>query len=139
MTNLIVDKEYKCKIPEKRLKLVIKHAIELGDLKTNSQLQLLLTDDIKIRTLNRKYRGIEEVTDILTFPSELPDESFLGDIVIDIEQAARQKGSNNLDDELIVLFIHGILHLIGYDHIRSEDRIRMMIKENEYRSFIKEK
>jgi probable rRNA maturation factor len=138
MTNLVVSKDCKCRIPRKRLESIIRQAIVWGDLKSDSQFQLLITTDENISELNRKYRGIEVITDILTFPSEVPGSSFLGDIVIDIQQAARQKGSHSLDVELVVLFIHGILHLIGYDHMRKDDRNRMLIKENEYLSFIKE-
>jgi probable rRNA maturation factor len=138
MTNLIISKECKCRIPRHKMSLIAQHAVDLGDISTASQFQVLITDDDKMRVLNRKYRGYDEITDILTFPADIPDPSFLGDIIIDIQQADRQKGSHSLENELIILLIHGILHLIGYDHIRKEDRNRMLIKENEYRSFMKE-
>ncbi len=139
MTNLSVSKDCQCRIPRKRIADIITHAIELGDIKSDAQIQLLMTHDVQISELNRRYRGLNEITDILTFPSEVPESSFLGDIVIDIQQAARQKGNHRLENEIVILFIHGILHLIGYDHIRKEDRNRMLLKETEYRSFIKEK
>jgi probable rRNA maturation factor len=138
MKNLVVSKDCHCRIPRITFERIIGKAIEVGDLNPDSQFQLLITDDDKIRELNRKYRGIDGITDILTFPSEVPDSNFLGDIVIDIQQATRQKESHSLDNELIILFIHGVLHLIGYDHIRNEDRNRMLIKENDYRTLIKE-
>jgi probable rRNA maturation factor len=138
MTNLMVSKDIPCRIPRKLLDSIIAIAVEQGDLDSGSQLQMLITDDSRICDLNRKYRGIDKVTDVLTFPCEMPAPNFLGDIIIDIQQAARQKGSHSLEKELIILFIHGMLHLIGYDHIRKDDRNRMLAKENEYRSFIKE-
>ncbi|HPT71926.1 MAG TPA: rRNA maturation RNase YbeY [Candidatus Cloacimonadota bacterium] len=117
---------------------IIAKAMEIGDIKPDSSIQMLITNDREMQVLNRKYRGSNAITDILTFNADEPDPTFLGDIVIDIEQADRQKGSESLAHELTVLLIHGLLHLIGYDHIRTEDRQRMMMKEDEYRSFIKE-
>jgi probable rRNA maturation factor len=138
MTNFMIVKESKGRIPRRIFEKITEHAIELGDLKPESKFQIVITNDDKLHELNRKYRGNDEITDILTFPSEIPGSSFLGDIVIDIQQAERQKGSSSLEKELVILFIHGILHLIGFDHIRKLDKERMLIKENEYMSFIKE-
>ena len=78
--------------------------------------------DKKITELNRAFRGKNSATDVLSFPNE-PDEfeeseNNLGDIVISVEQAARQAAENDLSLELEIkqLILHGILHLCGYDH-----------------------
>ncbi len=97
------------------------------------ELSLLLTDDIEIQELNRKYRDLDQATDVLSFSQddEAVNESgdtLLGDVVISVETAARQAGEHHLsfNEELILLAIHGILHLLGYDHDRSPQDARDM-------------
>ncbi|MBK8811762.1 MAG: rRNA maturation RNase YbeY [Acidobacteria bacterium] len=82
---------------------------------------IALVSDRKMRGLNRDFRGKDATTDVLSFPFE-PDEfdsgDNLGDIVISVEQAARQATENGLDleSEIKQLILHGVLHLCGYDH-----------------------
>jgi probable rRNA maturation factor len=86
-----------------------------------------------MRAMNRNYRGIDKITDVLSF-SQLEDSSFqhgtteLGDIVICLSQARRQAGERGrtLNEELVVLIIHGLLHLIGYDHEKNRYQERIM-------------
>jgi len=91
--------------------------------------------------LNHKYRGIKKATDVLSFNFEDEDSSFptvgenkiLGDIIISVETAQKQanKLNHNIDREIVVLLIHGLLHLLGYDHIEDNDYKKMHKKENE--------
>ncbi len=97
------------------------------------ELSLLLTDDIEIQSLNKKYRDLDQATDVLSFPQdkEAVNESgdtLLGDVVISVETAARQAKEHHLtfNEELILLAIHGILHLLGHDHERSPQDARAM-------------
>lgn len=71
--------------------------------------------DKKIRTLNKKYRGIDKTTDVLAFPDKSKD--FLGEVIIDYQQIKRQAKyfSNTVNDELVFILIHGLLHLMGYE------------------------
>ncbi len=72
-----------------------------------------------MRQLNRRFAGKDKGTDVLSFPDEgepwEEDEQYVGDIVISVETAERQRRST-LENELRVLALHGLLHLIGYDH-----------------------
>ncbi|SRR6266498_4936262 len=77
----------------------------------------------QIRRLNKRFRGIDKVTDVLSFPADQegqqdPLESNLGDIAISVEKAETQAAENGLDYncEIAQLILHGILHLCGYDH-----------------------
>lgn len=85
------------------------------------EISLLLTDDETIRQLNKEYRNKDKSTDVLSFPME--DEIMLGDIVISVDTAKRQaeEAEINLDRETAFLFIHGLLHLLGYDHETSQE------------------
>jgi len=96
--------------------------------KTDARVSIALTNDRRMRRLNRDFRGRDKTTDVLSFPFEAEaferetDQSeFLGDLVISVEQAARQATENDLtlDVEMRQLILHGLLHLCGYDHERD--------------------
>lgn len=98
---------------------------------------IAFVSDNKMRTLNREFRGKDSTTDVLSFPFE-PDEfdcgaDNLGDIVISLEQAARQAAEYGLtlEEESKQLILHGILHLCGYDH--ETDSGEMNARELELR------
>ena len=99
--------------------------------------------DLEIRRFNRQYRQKDKATDVLSFP--LADEVqpyLLGDVVISVETAARQarRRHHSLREELQILLIHGILHLLGYDHeVSRSEAIRMHRKEREVRAILDEK
>ena len=97
----------------------------------SAELGILFVGDQRMRSLNRQYRGKDRTTDVLAFAlREAPHSSstVLGDVVIAVPTAARQakEGQRSLDEELTVLLVHGILHLCGYDHERSEKEARRM-------------
>ncbi|KAA0256187.1 MAG: rRNA maturation RNase YbeY [Acidobacteria bacterium] len=77
---------------------------------------VLLCGDGRMRSLNRRWRGLDRPTDVLSFPAGEP--GFLGDVVVDVPYAARQAGrlGHGLDREVQVLLVHGVLHLMGHDH-----------------------
>ncbi len=99
-------------------------ALEQAD----AELSVALVGDEEMAGLNRRYRRREGPTDVLSF-SLLEGEGavfrggMLGDVVIDVELAARQASElgHGLDDEMARLLVHGVLHLLGYDHEREED------------------
>jgi probable rRNA maturation factor len=88
------------------------------------EVTLVLLDDAGIRAFNARDRGLDEATDVLSYPAAEPDDvgvpltPHLGDILISIETAARQAGAEGhpLLDEVLVLAAHGLTHLLGYDH-----------------------
>jgi probable rRNA maturation factor len=88
--------------------------------------------DYKIRKLNRDYRTIDRATDVLAFPFDEPD--FLGEIYISLQRAAVQarRYGHSYDQELLRLFVHGYLHLLGYDHHDEKQRRRMEEREARY-------
>lgn len=86
--------------------------------KTGSSVTVAFVSDNKIQELNRRFRGIDRATDVLSFPADGPDDLNLGDIAVSVETAAAQAKENGLhfDDEIAQLILHGLLHLSGYDH-----------------------
>lgn len=112
------------------------------DIDDGVALAVLLTGDEEIRELNLQFLGIDEPTDVLSFPDEaddwvngLDEEPMLGDIAISVPTAGRQAAAigHSLESEMAHLLVHGILHLCGYDHVTSpEDEARMRAREEHY-------
>lgn len=97
----------------------------------SAELSLVLVGNREIRRLNARYRRKDEPTDVLSFPlgEKLPSgKTVLGDVIISVEQAKKQAAENNkkLAAEMETLLIHGILHLLGFDHERSLKEERRM-------------
>jgi probable rRNA maturation factor len=92
--------------------------------RARGEVGVALVSDRRMRDLNRTFRGKDAVTDVLSFPSD-GDAATLGDIVIATGVAARQAGAagHPLATELRVLALHGLLHLVGYDHETDEGRM----------------
>jgi len=108
------------------------------------EVSVLLTDDIDMRQLNSDYRGIEASTDVLAFSMREGEDgdvnpSLLGDIVVSVETAARQASTKeglsgvhgNLETEIALLTVHGMLHLLGYDHQTPEEAKIMFEKQED--------
>ena len=90
-----------------------------------AEISLLLTDDLTIHALNKAYRGIDAPTDVLSFP--LSEDDALGDIVISMERAVAQAAEygHSFERELAFLVVHGMLHLLGMDHMTEDERRSM--------------
>lgn len=121
---------------------VLKKVAELYDLETASEVSMVLTDDEYIQQLNCRYRGKDMPTDVLSFALNEGDEpeildgspeNLLGDIVISLETAAVQaeEYGHSLERELAYLTVHGMLHLLGYDHETTQDWQEMRNEEEQ--------
>ncbi|MCS6963973.1 rRNA maturation RNase YbeY [Thermoflexus sp.] len=105
-------------------------------LEGSATLTVALVDEETIHHLNRTYRGIDAPTDVLSFPTQVeifPGVRYLGDVVIAFPYAARQaqREGHPLDGELALLTVHGVLHLLGYDHDTEPERHRMWAIQRE--------
>ncbi|HWP22132.1 MAG TPA: rRNA maturation RNase YbeY [Candidatus Cryosericum sp.] len=127
-------------VPESALELIRRAVtITLENGGVRGDVCVLITDAEEIQSLNRTYRNIDRVTDVLTFPAWegeailCPKDEYLGDIAICYERAVEQAEEYNhsLERELAFLAVHGSLHLMGYDHMTSEDEEKMFGKQEE--------
>ena len=106
-------------------------------------LSILLSDNKKIKKLNKIFRNKNKPTDVLSFPFEkklnLKKNTYLGDIVISYEYMNKPKNLSNLDfkNKVEKIFIHGFLHLLGHDHVKLKDFKRMNQEEEKIYKFIK--
>lgn len=167
----IIKEPVAAEISEDWLNFVVDQALSVAlEDDQEGQVSLLLTDDATVRDLNREYRGLDEVTDVLSFsfsaefpghwegpdgrapsdgrspesfpPESFPPESFpfvlppeqvtpLGEVIVSYPQAQRQASDqgHELKVELASLIVHGVLHLVGHDHLEDQDTAVMQDRE----------
>lgn len=128
---------------EQRLQDGLNAVARLHNLSDMTEVDITIVDDEEIHSLNREYRNVDRPTDVLSFAldedggePELvggPEEHLLGDIIISAETAQRQaeEFGHGLEREIVYLAVHGLLHLLGYDHMTDEDKVVMRAKEEE--------
>jgi len=118
------------KLPGRKIKKIALTILELVG-EENAELSLALIGNLEIKKLNARYRKKDYATDVLSFPVEgivLEETRLLGDVVVSVEKAAEQAKArgHSSEQELVTLLIHGVVHLIGYDHERSARDARAM-------------
>jgi probable rRNA maturation factor len=129
--NFFNESSLNTKEYEKLIKSVLKTQ------KNKKEFNIIFVDDEEIQRINREYRKIDRVTDVISFAlcddpdNEMVDE--LGDIFIDLDQAFRQADDygHSITREVAFLAVHGYLHLCGYDHMTKEDEEVMFKKQDE--------
>jgi len=105
-------------------------------------INLLLSNNKKIKILNKKFRNKNKHTDILSFPFDKKiknsKEIYLGDIIISFNYMNKPKNLSNFNfkKKTIKIFIHGFLHLLGYDHVKNKDYIKMLNEEEKIYKFV---
>ena len=106
----------------------------------NAEISLTFVSKEEIRELNNRYRGIDNHTDVLSFPLiedfdeiEEDDEYMLGDVVICLEKAREQaeEFGHSEDREIVYLFVHSVCHLLGFDHMEEDEKREMREREEE--------
>ena len=120
--KILYTDEMNCCLSYEFFTLVAESVFKELDMSSNEyEISLLITDDETIRKYNKEYRNKDRATDVLSFPME--DDIILGDVAISFETAKRQseEAEINIDREVAFLFIHGLLHLLGYDHETSQE------------------
>ena len=105
-------------------------------LKKRAYFTLLLSNNKKIKILNKKFRNRNKHTDVLSFPFQSKvnnyKENYLGDIIISFDYINKPKDLSNIKfkKKVVMIFIHGFLHLLGFDHIKKKEYKKMINEEN---------
>ncbi|MGB5924475.1 MAG: rRNA maturation RNase YbeY [Dehalococcoidia bacterium] len=143
--EIFVEEEFRGVVDEGRVKKIVRQVLKAEGVPSPYEVSLVFTDSETVKKLNRDYRGIDEPTDVLAFymlPQKGADSSFalppdgitrLGEVIISYPQAlaqAKEQG-HSPERELALLVIHGILHLLGYDHEEPEEEHKMRERERE--------
>lgn len=124
------------RVPKLQIKIVEAHALALTKRDAVKLTALLLSNDKEVKSLNRAWRGKNKPTNVLSFPAaaqKLPRSEVrpLGDVILSYETSAKEAkaAGKSLSDHAVHLTLHGLLHLIGYDHINDVDAHKMEAKE----------
>ncbi len=146
IVHVTVSRNFSRFVSKDWLMTIGKKVLQSAGIDIPAEVGLVITGDRTIRRLNRQYRGKDESTDVLSFPMSGVEDSegvhfvsppdgvcHLGEVIICYPQVVRQCEihGHSITDELEVLIVHGILHLLGYDHETPRERARMRRKEKE--------
>jgi probable rRNA maturation factor len=133
--DVFVANEQTVEVDESRLSRLAAHVLGHEEVDDAAELSVLLVGSDHIKRLNARFAGDDYATDVLSFPMLEDDDSsiLLGDVVICPEVAAANaaKIGHDLGSELDLLLVHGILHLLGYDHDDEEEKARMNERQKE--------
>jgi probable rRNA maturation factor len=143
--EIFVEEKFRRLVYEGWVRRIAQTVLKAEGVATPYEVSLVFTDSEMVKQLNRDYRGVDEPTDVLAFhmlPQKGVDDSFalppdgvirLGEVIISYPQAVEQakEQGHSPERELALLIIHGILHLLGYDHEEPEGESEMKKKERE--------
>jgi len=136
------DSAYRKKIDSRRLRKAAQKTLAHESAPSRAELAIAITGDDEIHDLNHQYRGVDAPTDVLSFAEAeadarfvaAPDEAaYLGDVVISYPRAEAQAASagHSVADELLLLVVHGVLHLLGHDHAGRAEKRKMWAAQKE--------
>lgn len=135
MINILYETKLKSRMQASLFKKRVIHAMQLLDL-NDTVVTIKICDDEEMTELNKHYRGIDHTTDVLSFNMNYEDpgldQMVLGDIIISLPTAIQQAEENDhaIEDEMTFLAIHGLLHLMGYDHASQDEEHAMFALQN---------
>lgn len=142
---VIVDDQDKVKIDESQIEVIknsVAATLEYENFEGPAEVNITFVDNIEIKELNNQYRRIDKATDVLSFPlsdNGIYDINYsngakeLGDIVLSVEKALEQsiEYGHSFIRELSFLTVHSTLHLLGYDHVNSEEEEKEMFRKQD--------
>ena len=149
--NVLIDDELKGKLEIGWLRAVAEQVLLALGAGANAELGLFIATGERVKQLNRDYLGRDELTDVLAFsareevggghPPFVPPPDgvlHLGEVIISYSQAVKQaeEYKHSVKEEILILIIHGVLHLLGYEHDKPELELKMRAREKEVMSHI---
>ena len=148
--EIFVEEEFRGVVDRGWVKEIARQVLKVEGVAPPYEVSLVFTDSETVKQLNRDYRGVDEPTDVLAFymlPQKGADSSFaippdgvtrLGEVIISYPQAVIQaeEYQHPVEREILILIIHGVLHLLGYEHDTPELELKMRAREAETLSHI---
>jgi len=141
MIQVLIRPKFELQVSAEYVRQTARATLEMETAVADVSLSVVVTDDTEIQALNRQYRGLDAPTDVLSFGGEPTEPSFvtaveeppyLGDVVLSFHRAQEQAAErgHSTEEEVKLLIVHGILHLLGYDHGTPEEKARMWAKQD---------
>ena len=141
MIEVLIRPRFESGVDGEHLQRIVSTVLEMEAAFTGASLSVVVTDDTEIQSLNCQFRGIDAPTDVLSFgegptehpfvtPPEVP--AYLGDVVISFPRAEAQAAErgHSTEEELGLLVVHGVLHLLGYDHRTRGEEVQMWARQD---------
>lgn len=133
---IFVEMEVETDLSAELVERAARAALDLAG-SPDADLTVVLAGDEQVRALNRRFLGRDAPTDVLAFPADEPDPEtgrrYLGDVVLSVPRAGKQAAARGHDapSEIALLVVHGVLHLLGHDHVEDEEKARMWAAQAE--------
>ncbi len=137
MIHLQINEPFEDQVQADQLKNAAQTTLKHQKAADNVDLTIVVSDDAQLQELNRQFLNIDSPTDVLSFPSDESDPDtgnlYLGDIILSLPRAAEQAqtGGHPVAAELQLLVVHGVLHLLGYDHAEPDQKEAMWLAQSE--------
>ncbi len=137
MLDISIPNRFRKQISISELERAAEASLKACNRPLTDRIALRISTDRVLREFNKKFTGLDEATDVLSFENEYDDPQdgshMLGDILISFEKAGEQSvlGGHTLEQELEMLLVHGVLHLCGYDHGTQREYMKMSTLQDE--------
>ena len=141
MIQVLIRPRFEALVDPEQVERVARVALQMESAPLHVSLSVVITDDDEIQSLNRQFRGIDAPTDVLSFADDAPDPAFvdasdetpyLGDVILSFPRAQAQAAEqgHSTAQEVCLLIVHGILHLLGYDHAEPDEKDTMWARQD---------
>jgi len=141
--GVFIDREFQELVDRQWVRKIVRRVLQAEKVPSPYEVSLVITDSGTVRRLNRDYRGVDQPTDVLAFSMHQQEADFilppdnvlrLGEVVISYPRAAEQarEQGHSTARELALLVIHGMLHLLGYDHDKPEEGKKMRARRKSF-------
>ncbi|MBI3743373.1 MAG: rRNA maturation RNase YbeY [Chloroflexi bacterium] len=138
--DIEIDRSTGCRLRAVWFQRIVSQALASAGVREAAEVAVLVTSDERVQELNQRYRGVDTTTDVLSFALNETKERFprepsapksLGQVVVSYPRAVSQAAEygHSVEREVAFLTVHGILHLLGYDHQRPRDETRMVTQQ----------
>jgi probable rRNA maturation factor len=139
--QVLIRPRFEALVDPEQVEQVAHVALQMESAPPQVSLSVVITDDDEIQSLNRQFRGIDAPTDVLSFADDAPDAAFvdapdetpyLGDVILSFPRAQAQAAEqgHGTAQEVRLLIVHGILHLLGYDHAEPDEKDTMWARQD---------
>ncbi len=136
------------RLPAGLVEHVVQRVLQYERVSSEAEISVVITGDAEIRALNARFRGIDATTDVLSFVEEdtalpfvLPPDAlpYLGDVIVSLPraQSQAQEHGHSVETELQLLLVHGVLHLLGYDHDTPASKAQMWARQDAILNLLK--